>query len=73
LELRIKYDRTADALYIKLGDGPVADSDMIAPGIIVDYNEKGEIIGIEILEFSKQKLDLTKLVIEGPEKLVAEV
>jgi len=72
LELRIKYDRIADALYIKLRDEQVADSDMVAPGIIVDYNEKGEIIGIEILEFSKQKLDLTKLVIDGPEKLVAE-
>ncbi|WP_338249277.1 DUF2283 domain-containing protein [Pyrodictium abyssi] len=29
----------------------VADSDEVAPGIIVDFNDKGEIVGIEVLGF----------------------
>ncbi len=69
-ELVLRYDRAADALYIKLKNDRVADSDEIAPGIIVDYNEKGEIIGIEILWFSKRDIDLRKLITEGLETLM---
>ena len=45
--------------------------DEVAPGIIVDLNENNEIIGIEILWVSKRKLDLLKLLMEGPEALVS--
>ena len=72
IEFSIKYDRSGDALYIKLSDDDAAESDEIAPGIIADFNEKGEVIGIEILWFSKRKLDFTKLIIEGPEALMAK-
>jgi len=72
IEFSIKYDRFGDALYIKLSDDDAAESDEIAPGIIADFNEKGEVIGVEILWFSKRKLDFTKLIIEGPEALMAK-
>jgi len=72
VELSLKYDRVGDVLYIRLRGGKVVDSDEVTPGIIVDYNEKGEITGIEILWFSKRKLDLSKLILEGPEAMVAE-
>ncbi len=71
-ELVLKYDRVSDALYIKLKDDTVVESDEISPGIIVDYNKKGEIIGIEILWFSKRGIDLKKLVVEGLEALIAK-
>ncbi len=70
MEIRISYDRVADALYIRLRDDKVVDSDEVAPGVIVDFNDKGEIVGIEILGFSRRDIDLKKLVIEGPEALV---
>ncbi|MCE4614414.1 MAG: DUF2283 domain-containing protein [Desulfurococcales archaeon] len=73
VEFSIKYDRLSDILYIKLRDDKVVDSDEVEPGVIVDYNEKGEIIGIEVLWFSRRKLDLSKLILSGPEALVAEV
>ncbi len=47
------------------------DSDEVAPGVIVNFNDKGEIVGIEVLGFSRRDIDLKKLVIEGPETLVA--
>ena len=72
MEFKVKYDRVADALYIRFKDDRVVDSEEAAPGIIVDYNENGEIVGIEILWFSKRKLDLVKLMTKGPEILVAE-
>ena len=71
IEFKIRYDRYADALYIKFKDGKVVESDEIASGIIVDLDENNEIIGVEILWVSKRKLDLTKLLLEGPEALMA--
>ena len=71
MEIRISYNKTADALYIRLKDDKVVDSDEVAPGVIVDFNDKGEIVGIEVLEFSRRDIDMKKLVIEGPEILVA--
>lgn len=73
VEFSIKYDRLSDALYIKLRNDKVVDSDEVEPGIIVDYDDKGEIVGIEVLWFSRRKLDLSKLILKGPEALVAEV
>ncbi len=70
----IEYDKVADALYIRLtdaGDAKVAESEEIAPGIIVDFDERDNIVGVEILWFSKRRFNLTKLILKGPEVLVA--
>ena len=71
VEFHVKYGKIADAIYIRLRDGKIVESDEIAPEIIVDLDENNEIIGIEILWVSKRKLDLVKLMTEGPEVLVA--
>ncbi len=70
VEFHVKYDKSVDALYIRLRDGRIVESDEVAPGIIVDLNENNEIIGIEVLWVSRRKLDLLKLLMEGPEALV---
>ncbi|MEM2925992.1 MAG: DUF2283 domain-containing protein [Candidatus Bathyarchaeia archaeon] len=64
-EYRIRYEPDADALYIWIREGRVADSDEVSDGVIVDYDEDGNALGIEILEFSKRKIDLNELVIKG--------
>ncbi|MEM3019285.1 MAG: DUF2283 domain-containing protein [Candidatus Bathyarchaeia archaeon] len=64
-EYRIWYEPDADALYIWIREGRVADSDEVSDGVIVDYVEDGNALGIEILEFSKRKIDLNELVIKG--------
>lgn len=69
-EYVIRYDPEADALYIKIRDGEVADSEEISDGIIIDYDEGGNIIGIEVVEFSKKKINLNELVIKGPKLMV---
>ena len=38
--------------------------------MIVDFNNRGEIVGIEVLGFSRRNIDLKKLIIEDPEVLV---
>ena len=72
VEFTVKYDKISDALYIRFKDDRIVESDEVAPGVIVDYNERGEVVGIEVLEFSRRRINLSRLVLEGPEALVAE-
>jgi len=72
VKFHVRYDRFADALYIRPRDGRIVDSDDVAPGIIVDLDENNEAIGVEVLQASKRKLDLLKLLLEGSEGLVAK-
>ena len=50
----IKYDKESDIIYIQFSEKPVVESDEDKPGIILDYSENGEIVGIEVLEASKK-------------------
>jgi len=52
--MRIKYDPETDTLSIRLKDEPVAESEYIeGKGIVIDYNEKDEIVGYEIMGWSR--------------------
>ncbi len=49
---RLVYFEKEDVLHLALSDEPEAGSVEISPNITVELNEKGEIIGIEILNAS---------------------
>ncbi|HEY8767686.1 MAG TPA: DUF2283 domain-containing protein [Dehalococcoidia bacterium] len=51
--MRIRYDAQVDALYIRLREGKIRDSDEIEPGLIADYGEDGKVMGIEVLDASE--------------------
>jgi uncharacterized protein YuzE len=50
--MKVVYDPKSDTLTIELKPGPVAESDEDKPGIILDYDEQGDLIGIEVLDAS---------------------
>ncbi|MEH2225175.1 DUF2283 domain-containing protein [Nostoc sp.] len=52
--MKINYDPEVDILRIILSDVPIEDSDEEKPGVILDYDQDGNIIGLEILEASKR-------------------
>jgi uncharacterized protein YuzE len=52
--MKLKVDREADALYLSLSDEPAKESEEVSPGIIVDFNENGQAVGIEMLHLSKR-------------------
>ncbi|MCC5629100.1 DUF2283 domain-containing protein [Nostoc sphaeroides CHAB 2801] len=52
--MKITYDPEVDILRIILSDVPIEDSDEEKPGVILDYDEHGNIIGLEILDASKR-------------------
>ena len=48
--MRISYDEKTDALYLRLKETPYYESDEVKPGILLDYDDKGNLIAIEILD-----------------------
>ena len=52
--MKITYDPEVDILRIILSNVPIEDSDEEKPGVILDYDEDGNIIAIEILDASKR-------------------
>lgn len=69
--MRIHYSHEADALYIRLKETEIKNSDEIAEDIIMDYDEKGNMVGIEILSAS-QKADIHQVIIQAFEKVMVE-
>ncbi|MFA6315291.1 MAG: DUF2283 domain-containing protein [Candidatus Paceibacterota bacterium] len=53
--MKFNYDTIADAAYLNVGEGKVAKTVEMKNGVVVDLNEKGNILGIEILNFSAQQ------------------
>jgi len=52
--MKVKYDQEVDVLTIQLSAAPVEESDEDNPGVILDYDKDGNIVGIEILNASKR-------------------
>jgi len=52
--MKVTIDPEADALYMRLSDTRIHDSEEVKPGIILDYAEQNNLIGIEILRVSER-------------------
>ncbi|MBS3065670.1 DUF2283 domain-containing protein [Candidatus Pacearchaeota archaeon] len=52
--MKITFDREADAVYIELGIGKFAKNKKIDDETIIDLDEEGKILGIELLNVSKR-------------------
>ena len=51
--MKVTYNQEVDVLSIQILDGKVAESEESKPGIIIDYDDNGNILRIEILNASK--------------------
>ena len=52
--MRIRYDKEVDALYLRFDDSSVVESEEVKPGIVVDFNAEGQVIGVEVLDLKRQ-------------------
>jgi uncharacterized protein YuzE len=50
--MKIDFDKEAEAIYIRLNDSAIVESEEIAPGIVYDFDKDNIVVGIEILNLS---------------------
>jgi uncharacterized protein YuzE len=50
--MRIKIDKENDSLYLSLDEKSVAVSEEVKPGVILDFDDEGNVIGFELLGLS---------------------
>jgi uncharacterized protein YuzE len=51
--MRMTYDPEADALTFRLSETTVAESEEVAPNIILDFDAEGRVVGVEMLFVSE--------------------
>ena len=59
--MQSNYDADSDTLTILWSDAPIQESDSDKPGVILDYDAEGNVIGVEILNASQRIKDLQVL------------
>ena len=47
--MKIHFDQEADALYLRLDDSPIVGSEEVRSGIVLDFDEHDQVVGVEIL------------------------
>jgi uncharacterized protein YuzE len=52
--MKLKVDKANDAIYFRLDDSKIIESEEVEKGLFLDYNESGNIVGIEILNISNR-------------------
>ena len=52
--MKLKVDLKNDALYFRLDESAIIDSEEIRPGVILDYDANDQVVGVEILGLSKR-------------------
>ncbi|MEW5872531.1 MAG: DUF2283 domain-containing protein, partial [Chloroflexota bacterium] len=50
--MRLKIDKENDALYFRLDEAAIVESEEVQPGVILDLDVNGQVVGIEILGLS---------------------
>ena len=58
--MKLHYYNDTDSLYIDLAASPSADSQEIADGVVVDFDQASRIVGIDI-QHASERTDLTEL------------
>ncbi len=67
--MRMHYSQDADAIYIRLKEDRIHNTDAVTEDIIMDYDDKGNVIGIEILSAS-EKVDVHELLVQSFDKVM---
>jgi uncharacterized protein YuzE len=64
--MKVTYDAHTDTLTVLLREGvAVAESDEDKPGVILDYDDAGNLVSLEILDASKRVTDARKIEYEA--------
>ena len=56
--MKLKVDEKSDALYLRLDESKIIESEEVSPGVVLDFNERGQVVGIEMLNLSQRSPSL---------------
>ena len=52
--MKLQVDEKADALYLRLDDSKIVESEEVSPGVVLDFNAENQVVGVEILNLSRR-------------------
>jgi len=55
--MRVRVDLESDALYFRISEEEIKESEEVSLGVILDYSKDGRVMGIEILRETSQGVD----------------
>ncbi len=58
--MKVHFDEEADAVYLRLDDSEIIESEEVQPGIVLDFNQNEQVVGIEILRV-RERVPLANL------------
>ena len=47
--MKLKVDREIDALYLRLDESAIVESEEVQPGVILDFDAQNRVVGVEIV------------------------
>jgi uncharacterized protein YuzE len=62
--MKIEFDQQADAMYIRLRAGTVAESNEVRSGAVFDFDAEGRVLGVEMLDVSQRTDNPRELAME---------
>ena len=66
--MKIIYDQETDTMTVILKESAIAESDETKSGVIIDYDNKGDIVSIEILDAKNRVSQPTQVIYQLEEK-----
>jgi uncharacterized protein YuzE len=61
--MKLVVHKENDALYLRLDDSAIVESEEVSDGIILDYNAEGKVVGVEVLYISQRSPDSWKQIL----------
>ena len=62
--MKLHVDKEAAALYLRIDDSAIVESEEVSPGVVLDYNETNKVVGVEMLNLSKRSSNLNLSALE---------
>jgi len=62
--MKVHIDEEVDALYLRLDESKIIESEEVYPGIVLDFNEQNQVVGIEVLQLTS-RINLTTKSLES--------
>ncbi len=61
--MKVEYDQTTDSMYINFNNGTSSESEEVADGVVLDFNDEGVIIGIDI-QHASTRANIDQMIFE---------